>query len=394
MNTLTTIFWILIFLIIYSYLIYPIILSILSLFINTEKIKSNTDEKKQPTVTLFITAFNEENYVVQKVNNSNELNYPTNLLKQVWITDGSDDNTNELLKKYKNVTVYFEPERKGKINAMNRGMQFIDSDIVVFSDGNTLLGNNTISEIVKLFNNDRVGCIAGEKRITLKSKESAASAGEGIYWKYESLIKHLDAKTGSTIGAAGELFAIRTSLFQEIENDTILDDFIISLRIAMQGYKIDYSSKAYAMERASANINEEMKRKIRIAAGSIQALIRLKPLLNPFKYKWLSIQYISHKVFRWTITPISLLMLIIINILIVIKTPFQLNNIYLQIGILQVAFYFLAALGMILKNKSIKLKLIFIPYYFFMANYAMYLGFIKFLKGKQSVNWERAKRAE
>lgn len=393
MNFAIILFWVLVFFIIYPYFIYPVLLWIISIFKKQRKY-SLPSENNLPTVTLFITAFNEQDYVDQKVNNSNALNYPNNRLKQVWVTDGSDDNTNSLLKKHDNITIHFKPERNGKIHAMNRGMDFIDSDLVVFSDGNTLLGENTIMEMVKLFSNAKVGCVAGEKRIFLKDKDGAASAGEGFYWKYESWVKNLDSKVGSTIGAAGELFAIRSHLFQKIENDTILDDFIISLRIAMQGYRVDYSPKAYAIENASANISEEMKRKVRIAAGSIQAVTRLKALLNPFKHGGLSIQYFSHKIFRWLVAPISLILLLILNITIIFQIGFNTDNLYTQIGILQALFYFMVLMGLLLKNKNIKLSWLFIPYYFFMANYAMWLGFFKFLRGKQSVNWERAKRAK
>lgn len=393
MNIVIILFWIFVFFILYSYIFYPIILWIISWFKSQPQLEK-IDINNLPSVTLFITAYNEQDYVEQKVENSNQLNYPANKLKQVWVSDGSDDNTNSLLKKYDHLTVYFQPERNGKIHAMNRGMNFVNTDIVVFSDGNTLLGSETIMEIVKLFSFSKVGCVAGEKRIMLKNKDGAASAGEGFYWKYESWVKNLDAKAGSTIGAAGELFAIRTKLFEIVEGDTILDDFIISLRIAMKGFKIDYSPNAYAIEKASANIGEEMKRKVRIAAGSIQAIGRLKQLLNPIKYKGLSIQYISHKIFRWVITPISLILIIFANIYLIVQNGFEISNIYSQLGILQAFFYFMVLVGLLLKNRNLKLSWIFIPYYFFMANYAMWLGFFKFLSGKQSVNWERAKRAQ
>ena len=170
--------------------------------------------------------------------------------------------------------------------AMNRGVKFVETPIVVFSDAITTLGKESIRRIVKLFQDPKTGCVSGEKRIV--NGEKAAAAGEGLYWKYESTLKKWDAELNSVVGAAGELFAIRTELFQEVEPDTILDDFIISLRVAMKGGSIQYDPEAYAIETASANVKEELKRKIRIAAGGIQSVIRLWPLLNIFKYKMLS----------------------------------------------------------------------------------------------------------
>jgi cellulose synthase/poly-beta-1,6-N-acetylglucosamine synthase-like glycosyltransferase len=220
-------------------------------------------------------------------------------------------------------------------------------------------------------------------------EEAASAAGEGIYWKYESALKRWDAELYSAVGAAGELFAIRTELYNEVEPDTLLDDFIISLRVAMKGYKIDYDPDAYAIEKASANVKEELKRKIRISAGGIQSVLRLYPLLNIFRYGILSFQYISHRVLRWTLTPLSLLLLLIVNAFLVPASTF-----FAVVMALQVLFYLLALTGWFLENRKMKVKALFIPYYFFIMNYAVYMGFFRFIKKAQSVNWERAKRAQ
>lgn len=380
-------FWILIFLVFYSYLGYPMLLFVISKF-KIPKTPQLISDTYEPTVTLFVAAFNEQDFVESKVANSFALNYPKNKLTCVWVTDGSNDKTNELLAKYPELKVYFQPERKGKINAMNRGMEFVDSEIVIFSDGNTILSKDAVNEIVKAFNNKNVGCIAGEKRIELSSKDSAAAAGEGFYWKYESWIKQLDAITGSCVGAAGELFAIRKELFFKVPADTILDDFIISLTIAMQGFKIDYTPNAFAIEKASANISEEMKRKVRIAAGSMQSLVRLKALFNIWKHGFLSFQFISHKVMRWIVTPVSLVVLIPLNVILALQ-----SKMYMNILLLQGFFYLFVFLGWLFKDKETKLSVIFIPYYFFIANLSMWLGYFRYIKGSQSVNWERAKRS-
>jgi cellulose synthase/poly-beta-1,6-N-acetylglucosamine synthase-like glycosyltransferase len=251
-----------------------------------------------------------------------------------------------------------------------------------------MLGKESIMKIAQMFSNPKVGCVSGEKRISNSEEEAASAAGEGLYWKYESALKRWDAELYSAVGAAGELFAIRTELFNEVEPDTLLDDFIISLRVAMAGYKIDYDPEAYAQETASANVREELKRKIRIAAGGIQSVIRLYPLLNIFKYGMLSFQYISHRVLRWTITPLALLALLIINIPLAIDS----NFFALVLG-LQLLFYISAFIGWMFENRKMKVKIFFIPYYFFIMNYAVYMGLGRYIKKTQSVNWERAKRA-
>jgi cellulose synthase/poly-beta-1,6-N-acetylglucosamine synthase-like glycosyltransferase len=237
-----------------------------------------------------------------------------------------------------------------------------------------------------------VGCVSGEKRIYSKEADAAAGAGEGLYWKYESQLKKWDAELYSVVGAAGELFAIRTELWQEVEKDTLLDDFMISLRVAMSGYTIQYNPEAFAIEEASANVKEELKRKVRISAGGLQSVVRLAPLLNIFKYGTLSFQYISHRVLRWTLTPLFLLLLIPMNLVLALNEGIYALGIYSILFWGQLLFYAAALLGWFLENRSIKVKVLFVPYYFFIMNLSVYLGLGRYLKGSQSVNWERAKR--
>ncbi len=389
-------FWISVFIIFYSYIGYGILLYLLvklkKIFI---KEKSFDNIKYEPVVTLFVAAYNEKDYVDLKVKNSLSLNYPKEKIKHIWVTDGSNDGTNDLLKKYPDITVYHKNERGGKIGAINRGMQFVKTPIVIFSDGNTILSKESIKEIVNCFKDKNVGCVAGEKRIFNKDKDSAAGSGEGFYWKYESFLKKYDSELYSTVGAAGELFAIRTELFERIEDNILLDDFIISLRIAKRGYKIKYEPKAYAQETSSVNVKEELKRKIRISAGGIQSIVKLADLFNFFKYGILSFQFISHKVLRWIFVPFLLPLVLILNFIICFNLKsFFVINIYSVLFWLQILFYFLSLIGAILQNYKVKIKLLFIPYYIFIMNLSVYYGIIRYLKGNQTVNWERAKRSK
>jgi len=394
MTALKVIFWALFFIVFYAYIGYGILLFILVRLkrIFTGKRKVAFDPEYEPDVTLFIAAYNEKDFVDAKIKNSWELEYPAEKLHMVWVTDGSNDGTPDELKKYEGVTVHHLPERNGKIGAMNRGMKFITTPVVVFCDANTMLGKESIRRIVNLFSNPKVGCVSGEKRIFSKDKDAAAGAGEGLYWKYESTLKKWDAELYSVVGAAGELFAIRTELFQEVERDTLLDDFIISLRVAQKGYTIQYDPDAYAIESASANVKEELKRKVRISAGGIQSVVRLRSLLNIFKYGTLSFQYISHRVLRWTLAPLCLLFMIPTGFLIGIDQGIFTLQFYPVLFWLQVLFYLAALLGWYLENRSIKVKILFVPYYFFIMNLSVFLGFKRYMKKAQSVNWERAKR--
>jgi cellulose synthase/poly-beta-1,6-N-acetylglucosamine synthase-like glycosyltransferase len=395
METLKLLFWILVSIIIYTYVGYAVLLY---LIIRTRRflkigVTNQIDDSYEPEVTLFITAYNEKDYVAAKMKNSLELDYPKDKLKIVWVTDGSNDGSPELLKTYADTTVHHLEERNGKIGAMNRGMKFVNTPIVIFSDANTMLGKESIRRIVKLFGNEKVGCVSGEKRIFNNKSETASVAGEGLYWKYESKLKKWDAELHSVVGAAGELFAIRTHLYKHVEKDTLLDDFIISLRVAQEGYTIQYDPEAFAIEKASANVKEELKRKIRISAGGIQSVVRLRSLINVFKFGTLSFQYISHRVLRWTLTPLSILLLIPLSFYLVYNLGFLNFTIYAVLFWLQIIFYILALLGWFLENKATRIKVLFIPYYFFIMNLSVVLGFIRYIRNNQSVNWERALRA-
>lgn len=395
---LEIIFWLALFVVFYTYLGYGIVLYVLvklkELFVKPVKRSLPASDADLPEVTLFITAFNEEDVVDEKMENSLELDYPADKLHIVWVTDGSDDGTNERLQTrwQGKATVHFQPLRQSKTAAMTRGMTLVDTPLVVFTDANTMVNREAIREIVLAFQDPKVGCVTGEKRIAVQTKDGAAAGGEGIYWKYESTLKALDAHLYSAVGAAGELFAVRRELFEAMEPDTLLDDFILSLRITMKGYTIAYCTNAYAIESGSADMREEEKRKVRIAAGGLQSIWRLRPLLNPFRYGILSFQYTSHRVLRWSITPFLLFALFPLNIAILL-----LGGSAIFYGVLlamQVLFYGLGYWGYYLSTKKIKNKLLFIPYYFLFMNVSVLKG-IRYLKKKKgSGAWEKAKRAE
>ena len=381
-------YWICLAIVIYSYVGYGILLYILVKIKKLVSRKTEFDIKFLPSVTLVVPCFNEADYIEEKIINSLELDYPKNKIEFIFISDGSTDNTPQRIKKYNEIIALHEAPRNGKAAAMNRAMMFVKTPIVIFCDANTHLNKEAIRELVKHYKDPNVGAVTGEKRIIQTDKESASTAGEGIYWKYESFLKQLDSDFYTIVGAAGELMSYRTELYTELPKDTLLDDLTQSMQIALQGYRVIYEKNAYAAETASANVGEELKRKIRIAAGAWQSMTRLGAAFNPFHNFKLSFLFISHRVSRWTLAPFSLLALIILNGLL-----FNVSWIYNLLLYAQGLFYTAALMGWYFENKKIKIKLLFVPYYFFIMNLCMYLGLARFLKGKQSVSWERSKRA-
>lgn len=386
-------FWFCFFVIFYTYIGYGLLvyltLILRRIFSKEEKAIFFNSLDEFPSCTLVIAAYNEEDLIEKKIKNTLSLIYPSEKLKIYFVTDGSTDKTPDIVLNYPRLTLFHKDERRGKVAAMDRVMKFIDSEIVVFTDANTFLNQEAIIKICRHYSSDKVGGVAGEKRVFYNNIADASSAGEGMYWKYESQLKKWDSELNSVVGTAGELFSVRTELYSDVPPDTILDDFMISMQIAAQGYKIVYEPDAFATETASANITEELKRKIRIAAGGIQSIVRLKSLLNPFKYPILSFQYISHRVLRWTIAPILLVVLFFIT-LYIHKTEGR--GFFTMFLYAQVVFYILAFIGWLLEKRNLKFKVVFIPFYFCVMNYAVLAGIIKYFQNKQSAVWAKAKR--
>ncbi len=394
MLVLKIIFWLCLLLVVYTYVGYGIVLYLLVLIkraVNgTPKRPVLPADEQLPDVTLMICAYNEEDIVEEKMTNTRELNYPKGKLKVMWVTDGSNDHTNERLAEYEEVTVVFTPERKGKTAALNHGIQSVDTPLVIMTDANTMLNSECVREVVRCFMDERVACVAGEKRVMARNQGDNAAEGEGMYWKYESTLKRLDSELYSAMGAAGELCAIRTELYQSMPEDTLLDDFIMSMLLVDQGKRIAYTPDAYAMEYGSADIVEESKRKRRIAAGGLQSTWRLRALLNPFRQPVVTFQLVSHRVLRWTITPFALITLIPLNILLVILGA---GWLYIIILALQVLFYLAALAGYLLARAGKKNKLLYIPYYFLFMNVNVFRGIHYLFSHKSNGAWEKAKRA-
>lgn len=388
MVTFYILFYLSFFLLFYNYAGYGMLLFFLVKIKQLFTRESSIPRDFEPAVSLVIAAYNEADFIAQKISNTLALDYPSHKLEIIFVTDGSSDQTPDIIAQYKEVKLLHQPGRHGKTAAINRAMKQVNNPIAIFCDANTLLNSAAIRNIVKHYADEKTGGVAGEKKVITEA-EGGAVATEGIYWKYESFLKKMDAALYSVVGAAGELFSIRTALFVPVEEKVILDDFIISLRINIAGYRIAYAPDAYAMEAPSFSMEEEHKRKVRISAGGFQSILMLKALLNFFKYPVVSFQYISHRVLRWTLCPLSLPVLLISNIVLVYNGSHLFFSLVL---VAQICFYMAAFIGYRQAKAERKSKLFFIPYYFLFMNIAVYQGFFRFVAGKQSAAWDKAKR--
>ena len=386
-------FWICVGIVFYTYIGYGLLLYLLvslkQLFGRRHQDPVLPPDDQLPEVTLMICAYNEEEIIHEKMENIRQIDYPRDKFCIMWVTDGSSDGSNELLRHYPEVTLVFSPERRGKAAAMQHGLRENKAELVVFTDANTMLNANSIREIVKQFFKKDVSCVSGEKRVAARTNGQVAAEGESLYWKYESRLKHLDSELYSAMGAAGELFAIRMTDYREAPSNALLDDFMMSMLIVKDGHRIAYTSEAYAMEYGSADMHEESKRKRRIAAGGLQSIWWLRSLMNPFKYPVVSFLFISHRVLRWSVTPFALLALIPLNIALVLLGA---GPVYTAILILQILFYAATLIGWWQARTGKKNPLFYVPYYFMFMNANVFQGILYLRTHRHSGTWEKARR--
>lgn len=390
---MTLLFWICLFLVVYTYVGYAIVLFLIvrlkRLFCPRKELPTPTDDELPP-LTLMICAYNEEEVVDEKMQNVRALDYPKDKLHIMWVTDGSNDRTNELLSAYPEATVVFSPERRGKTAALKHGMNELKTRYVAFTDANTMMNPESLRIIARQFSDPTVGCVSGEKRVAAKKLGEMAAEGEGLYWRYESALKKWDSELYSTMGAAGELYALDATLIHDVPDEALLDDFMLSMYIVCDGHRIAYTPDAYALEYGSANIQEESKRKRRIAAGGLQSIWWLRRLLWPLPQPVVTFQYISHRVLRWSLTPIAMIIMLVSNILLTINRA---GTIYDIILIGQIVFYIMAFAGWLSGRIGHRNKLLYTLYYFVFMNINVFRGMTYLRTHRKSGTWEKAKRS-
>ena len=394
MLTLKILFWAMLLIVFYTYIGYGILLYIIirlkRFFRGKPREAVLPPDEELPDMTLLICAYNEEDVVAEKMKNTLAIDYPKDKFRIMWVTDGSNDHTNELLKAYPEVDIVFSPERRGKSAALKHGLRELKTRYVAFTDANTMLNPGAMKEIARQFMDPTVGCVSGEKRVMAKKDGDMAAEGEGLYWRYESTLKRWDSELYSTMGAAGELYAIDPTLVREVPDEALLDDFMMSMYVVEAGKRIAYAPDAYAQEYGSANIFEESKRKRRIAAGGLQSIWWLRRMLNPMRQPLVTFQYVSHRVLRWSVTPVAMIILLITNGLLSIMGAGLFYDIIL---ILQILFYTMALIGWLSSRYGNKNKVLYTIYYFVFMNINVFRGMAYLRTHGKSGAWEKAKRS-
>lgn len=379
------ILWVSVAFIVFSYAIYPFILAFISaLFGKKQQTHILLNDDELPKVTVIIAAYNEEQVIKDRVDNLLQQNYPLEKLTILIGSDGSTDNTNNILSTFNapQLQAHLFEENRGKANVLNDLFKINQDEIVVLSDANTNFEADAIRRLVTHFTQDKVGAVCGELNLYNPNKNDNK---DNIYWKYEQYLKEKEGQLDALLGANGAIYAIRSKLYVPIPKNTIVDDFLIVMNIAKANYSIVYDKLAIANEEIAPSIKEESKRRVRIGTGNYQAFTNLLWALNPF-IGWRFFTYFSHKVLRW-FTPHFMLITFFINILL-------LGNIaYNALFALQLLAYYSAYWGVKESKKGLKIP-VFVAFlaFFVSMNFSLLKGFYQFAFKNVKGTWQRTSR--
>lgn len=342
-------------------------------------------EKITPFVSLIIAAYNEEKVIEKKIYNSLKLDYPSESIEIIVVSDGSNDKTPIIVEKFRDSKIFslFEPQRKGKTAALNRAVGHANGDIIIFSDANSMYESNAIKMLVSNFYDTTVGGVCGRKSI-IKNLQRESSRGDSFFWNFESFIKTIQSYVGSISTGDGEIFAIRKNLYSLIPEIVINDDTAITFNIVEKGYRVVYEPEAISWEEASTNIEDDFNVKARMVFGGYQTLCIYSRMLFPPK-SYFAFQFISHKMLRW-LMPFLLIGLFISNY-------FISYGFYIFFWLLQIGFYSIALTGYVMRKNNHEIGYLYFPFYYCTMNIAALLGFIYFLR-KESITsiWKKADR--
>lgn len=394
-NVSVMFFWVSVGSILYTYFGYPVLVTMFS-FIHP---KSQRHEEKPLSVTLLIAAYNEENVIEKKILNSLNIEYPKENCQILIVTDGSSDHTPKIVEKFKKdgVELLYQPERRGKMAAINRALSYARGEVIVFSDANNFYQPDTLKNLVAPFSDPNVGAVSGAKFI--EKGDGVLGESEGLYWKYESFIKKRESLLGSCTSAAGEILAVRKENYIAPPNNIINDDFYIAMQIVRQGFRFIYAPDAKSSERVSPTARDEITRRTRINAGRFQTIALARQVL-PFNQPVLVWQIVSHKFLR-PLVPFFMIAALLSNLFVVLFPPptTSVFNLGKPFGVImltiQLFFYLLALIGAQITKSGQSThvaRLLYILTFLMNSNFAALKGFVQFLRGGQSHIWERIQR--
>lgn len=384
---MTAIYWFLVGIVAYTYAGYPLLLILLSAVIR-KPVRRN--DSFRPSVSLLITAHNEEAIIEKKIINSLALDYPEDRLDIVVASDGSSDKTNDIARRFESegVVLFAYERQRGKVLAMNESICRLSGEIVVLSDASVMYEPDALIKLVRNFSDPDVGGVWGDK--DYRNPDRVVSGeGEGFYLKYEKFSKRRENMLGSIVSAEGSMFALRRSVFEPIPDPSVADDYYLSALIRHKGYRLIYEPEARSHEEVAPTTGDEFRRKVRIIQGGLRGFFLMKHLANPFRYGIYSIQIISRQFLRRAVAFLFPIILTC-NIAIVAFRP---SPLYLTLLTASLCIPALAAIGAIAVRRKSQLPfLIYAPHYFMLVNLASIQAMWRLFLGQRAVTWKPTTR--
>jgi cellulose synthase/poly-beta-1,6-N-acetylglucosamine synthase-like glycosyltransferase len=370
-------FWVSLGVCVYIYFGYPALLWVVSRL----RPRRVAERDVTPLATFVIPAYNEERNIAAKIENTLSLDYPSDRIEVLVVSNGCTDATNAIVRGFSDPRVrLIALEQPGKMKALNEGARSASGEILVFTDADFLLDRHSLREIARKFADAEVGGVCGARSGGMQREGDATGEGEGMYGRWDRWQKVRESEIGSVFAADGLLYAIRKELYVPIDDPAQADDIAISARVVLQGARLLFEPKATAYERASVHAPEEFRRKVRVTNHSVRALLNLRSAL--FTRGFYSVELLSHKLVRHFI-PFFLLSLFAASVALVRRGP-----LYALALAGQLVVYALAVAGALLRDRTIgRLKVFTVPYYFCFVNAAAFLGVLSILRGKRTGAW-------
>jgi len=369
---------------VYTYLLYPVLLWHAGVWAQVrrdwqggggeERRRGRRHEDEPPAVSVVIPVHNEAEFLAEKIANLRALDYPAERLEVIFVCDGCSDDSADRLRQAGAGWQVLEVRQQGKCSALNQGVERARHALLVLCDAPTLLARDAIRRLVSHFEDPAVGVVCGAVRF----RASQASARtEGVYWRYECLLRVLEARLGATLTASGALYALRREGFEPLAADALIDDFMIPMTARELGYRVVYDASARATDYAAAGVEGEFKRRVRLAVGSFRALGQLWRMpLDPMT-RW---ALVSHKICRWLL-PWALLAVLVSSALLAGK------GWYGAALIAQLLFYGWAGVGFALRQGPRAPRTAALAYYLTAMNAAFLVGLARVATGQGQPKW-------
>jgi len=359
----------------YSYALYPFLLG----RITARRLPHSAAPDRWPSVSILLSAYNEEKNIAARLDNLLQLDYPASVEILVG-TDGCTDATNDLVRARPDsrLTLHAFPQRRGKPAVLRDLAGMARSEVLVFTDAAAVFAPEALRKLVSHFADPNIGGVGGEIIFYHPGEETT---DENVYWRMETFLRRRESLFDSCLGATGAIYAIRRELWPDIPANTLVDDFVVPMRVREQRRRFIYEQEAVATMKLPPAVGDEMVRRIRIGAGGFQAMALCWRSLLPWRglYTW---SFWSHKVLRW-LGPFFMLGALIANFFL-LPAPF-----YVVTMMLQLLFYLLALAAVVMPRK---LVLFSRPHYFVVINLALLLGFFRYVTGTQRAAWQRTAR--